>query len=121
MISEKNKKMLDVNRVLAHKITFQEKNYSDEIIDLSSYHDFISVRAEINYNKSRLYAQKLTEDIKKYLVFRIRYRKDINELMRIKYDNEYYEIESIIPLSLENLYLEITAYQYKNDIAGESL
>lgn len=114
----KDVKMLDVNRVMRDAITIQKKNTEDEIQDLDSYTDFIKVQSEVNHRKSRIINQASAENTRKYIIFRIRYRNDLDETMRIIYKNEPYQIESIIPLSNENLYLEITTYQFKNDMFG---
>lgn len=112
----KNLKMLDVHRVMRHKLIFQKPINESPIEDFDSYKDFIKVRGEINYKKSKQLSQSSGAETKRYRVFRVRYRTDLDETMRIIYKNEPYEIESIIPLNDENIYLEITAYQYKHDI-----
>lgn len=112
----KNLKMLDVHRVMRHKLTFQKPVNDSPIEDLELYEDFKKVRGEVNYKKSKQLSQSYGAETKRYRVFRIRYRADLDETMRIIYKDEPYDIESIIPLNDENIYLEITAYQYRNDI-----
>ena len=118
-MNNKSKKMLDVGRTLREKIIFQKRSESGAFVELDNYEDYISVRAEVNHFRSRLVNQGRTENTKEALVFIIRYRTDINNLMRIMYKGEPYEIQSIIPLTAENLYLEVVTYKFSNDLVGD--
>lgn len=120
-MNNKSKKLLDVNRVLREKLIFQKRSDDGPFVGLDDYEDYITVRGEVNHYRSRLVNQGRAENTREALVFIIRYRTDINNLMRIIYNNEPYEIQSIAPLTNENLYLEITAYKFSNDFMGDML
>ena len=114
----RNKKMIDISRVMREEITIQKKVNSEPIQDNFEFKDYININAEVNLYKSKLVNEAKAENTKRYIVVRIRYRKDLDESMRILYNNIPYNIESILPLSRENLYLEILAYTYINDNFG---
>ena len=114
----KDIKMLDVNRVMRERLMFRKKITDEYIQDLDAYEDYVKVRGEVNHRKSRIVNQAMAENTKEFLVFRVRYRTDLDETMIIEYKTKPYHIESIIPLSNENLYMEITCYRYKNDMFG---
>ncbi len=116
---QKKFKMIDVGVVFDTKITFQIKDNGDGITDLDAYSDYIKVSAETMYGKSRLMSQANSENTKRYRSFKIRYRKDLTETMRVINKGEPWEIESILPINNEKLYLLIDCYQIKNDLSDD--
>ena len=110
--------MNDVNRVLNAKITVQKKIIS-ELIDFGDYEDYIVISAETKFTRSRFMSQARSENTKKFITFVIRSRDDLDETMRIIYNDEPWEIESIIPITNERLYTQIECYRIMNDIMGE--
>lgn len=115
------KKMLDVGRVWNAKITFQEpvNDPNDPVINLGQYRDVCSVFAEVRYNRSRLFSQAKAENTRNSLTFIIRQRL-IPETWRIRFKEEIYQIESVMPLDRDRLYTQIEAYRYLNDQLPEA-
>lgn len=116
---DKNLKSLDFNRRLIEDILIYRKadaesinfDYKDDTIKPHLY-----LKADLNYRKSRVLREAGTESTKRYLVFTIRHNENVDETDLIKYKDQFFEIESIIPITNEKLYDEICAYAYKADI-----
>ena len=112
MLSDKKLKSLDVGRVLDHLITLQKKTIDDVSIDLDAYDDYISVYADLAIGRSKQVASSGQDANRKYRVYVIRHRTDIDESMRVKDGRSYWMIESIFPVDRERLYDELTCYRY---------
>lgn len=109
--------MKDVNKVFDCYITFQKKvEPIGPILPLDEYENHIGLWAESRFLKGKnLYAAR-SANIKTDVEFIIRYRTDLDETMRIKFDNEFYNIESILPLDNNKMYLIIKTYNIKHDM-----
>lgn len=114
----KDKKMLDVGRTMTDLISFEKKKETLPVDDLCDFVPYIKIFGEVSNYKTKLVNQARSENTKKYIVVRVRSRDDLEETMQMIVKKEKYHIESIDPLSQENLYLEITGYRYVNDMAG---
>lgn len=109
--------MKDVETVYDAHITFQKKVEStDPFKPLDNYEDHISLWAESRYLRGRnLYAARAA-NVKTDVEWKIRYKDDLDETMRIKYNNKFYEIEGILPLGNDRMFLTIKAYEIKRDM-----
>ena len=109
--------MRATQRVFDTYITFQKKIDPEVPFPaLDDYIDYISLWAESRYLRGKnLYAARAS-NVKTDVEFIIRYRTDLNEEMRIKLGDEYYEIEGILPLDNDRKFLNIKAYEIKHDM-----
>jgi len=103
------------------RITFQSKVEPDGPIPLlDDYEDYISVWAESRWLRGRNFYAARAANIKTDVEFIIRRREDLDEKMRIKLNEfgkeRYFEIEGILPLDNDRLYLQIKAYEIKHDV-----
>ena len=106
----------DTQRVYDSYITFQKKAKPTGPIATEEYEDYISLWAESRYLRGRnLYAAKAA-NVKTDVEFIIRYREDLDEKMRIKFNNKFYEIEGLLPLDNNRMYMTIRAYEIKHDM-----
>lgn len=107
----------DAQRVFDTYITFQKKVDSEGPFQaLDEYEDYISIWAESRWLRGRnLYAARAA-NVRTDVEFIIRYTTDIDEKMRIKLDDRYFEIEGILPLDNSRMYLAIKAYEVKHDM-----
>lgn len=113
----KNKAMRDVGRIFDTLITFQKKaEATGPIPPLDDYEDYESIWAESRYLRGRNLYSARAANVKIDVEFVIRYRTDLDETMRIKKENEFYEIEGILPLDNNSReYLIVKAYGIKHD------
>lgn len=117
MRANKNLKSLDFNRALSEDIEVYKKEASDvPVLDYKDLKNPLHLKAEIYYKRSRVLRESNTESTKKYLALIIRHNENIIETDIVKYKGEYWEIESIMPLSQERLYDELAIYRYREDI-----
>lgn len=114
---DKRRKMKDVSKVFDTYITLQKKAEPEgPFPPLDEYEDHISLWAESRYLRGRnLYAARAA-NVRTDVEFVIRYRTDLDETMRIKLDDRYFEIEGILPLDNNRMYLTIKAYEIKHDM-----
>lgn len=103
------------------RITFQSKVEPEgPIPSLDDYEDYISVWAESRWLRGRNFYAARAANIKTDVEFIIRRREDLDEKMRIKLNEfgkeRYFEIEGILPLDNDRLYLQIKAYEIKHDV-----
>lgn len=117
-MNSKDRKMIDVGRAMKDLITFEKKLEDLPVDDLDNYGDYIKIFGEISNYKSKLINQARAENTKKFIVVHVRNRDDLEETMRMTVKKEQYQIESIVPLTNESLYLEVTGYRYMNDMVG---
>lgn len=111
----------DAQRVFDTYITFQKKVDSEGPFQaLDEYEDYISIWAESRWLRGRnLYAARAA-NVRTDVEFIIRRREDLDEKMRIKLEKfgkeRYFEIEGILPLDNDRLYLSVKAYEIKHDM-----
>ena len=116
-MKDKKVVMRDVNKVFDCYITFQKKvEPTGPILPLDEYEDYISSWAESRFLRGKNFYAARAANIKTDVEFIIRYRTDLDETMRIKFDNEFYNIEGILPLDNNRMYLIIKAYNIKHDM-----
>ena len=114
---DKRRKMKDVNKVFDTYITFQNKvEHDGPIQPLDEYEDYISLWAESRWLRGRNFYSARAANVKTDVEFIIRYREDLDETMRIKIDDRYFNIEGILPLDNNRMYLTIKAYEIKRDM-----
>lgn len=102
---------------LRDKITFQTKAESDGPFQpLDKYEDYISLWAESRFLRGKNFYAARAANVKTDVEFIIRYRTDLDETMRVKHGNEIYNIEGILPLDNNRMYLTIKAYEIKRDM-----
>lgn len=102
---------------LRDRITFQKEVESTGPVKiLDSYEDFISLWAESRFLRGKNFYAARAANVKTDVEFIIRYRTDLDETMRIKFNNKFFEIEGILPLDNDRMYLLIKAYEIKHDM-----
>lgn len=102
---------------LNRRIMLQKKAESEgPFVDLSEYRDYKPTWAKVwHLNDRQIYAAR-SANIKTDVDFTIRYRTDLDISMRIVYDNEIYEIDSIKPLDNKRSYLVISTHIFRQDM-----
>lgn len=118
---DKRRKMKDVNKVFDTYITFQKKAELEGPFDpLDNYEEYISIWAESRWLRGKNFYAARAANVKIDVEFIIRRREDLNEKMRIKLEEfgeeRYFEIEGILPLDNDRLYMLIKAYEIKHDM-----
>lgn len=114
---DKRRKMKDVGTVYDSYITFQKKVEPEgPILPLEEYEDHISLWAESRYLRGRNFYAARAANVKTDVEWKIRYRNDIDETMRIKYNDKFYNIEGILPLDNDRLFLIVKAFEIKHDM-----
>lgn len=109
--------MKDVGKVFDTYVTFQNKVESDGPFQpLDEYEDYISLWAESRFLRGKNFYAARAANAKTDVEFIIRYRTDLDETMRIKFNNEFYNIEGILPLDNNRMYLIIKVYNIKHDM-----
>ena len=102
---------------MKNKITFQKKiNQTGPIVLLDDYEDYKTIWSKAKYLSGRNFYTARAANIKTDVEFVIRYRTDLDETMRIKFNDEFYNIEGILPLDNNRMYLIIKAYNIKHDM-----
>lgn len=116
-MKDKRLVLKDIQRVFDSLITFQVKTKSEgSVSDLDDYEDYISIWAESRWLRGKNFYTARAANVKIDVEFIIRYRDDIDEKMRIKLGDRYFEIEGILPLDNDKMYLTIKAYEIKHDM-----
>lgn len=116
-MKDKRIAMKDVNKVFDTYITFQKKVEPEgPFAPLDEYEDLISLWAESRFLRGRNFYAARSANVKTDVEFVVRYRTDLNEKMRIKLDNKFYNIEGILPLDNNRMYMTIKAYEIKHDM-----
>lgn len=116
--------MKDVGKVFDTYITLQNKVKADgPFQSLDEYEDYVSLWAESRFLRGRNFYSARAANVKTDVEFIVRYRADLCETMRIKVakdgvadENRYYNIEGILPLDNNRLYLTIKANEIKHDL-----
>lgn len=116
-MKDKRTAIKDAQTIYDSYITLQKKIDSDEpSLPLDEYEDYVSLWAESRFIRGKnLYAARAV-NVKTDVEWKIRYRTDLDETMRIKYNDKFYEIEGILPLDKSRSYLLIKAYEVKHDM-----
>ena len=99
------------------RITLRVKTVqTGPIMILDDYEDYKTIWAKAKYLSGRNFYAARAANIKTDVEFIIRYRTDLDETMRIKFNNEFYNIEGILPLDNSKTYLVVKAYNIKHDM-----
>ncbi len=116
-MKDKKIALKDVGKVFGSFITIQKKAEPDGPFQpIDEFEDYVSIWAESRWLRGRnLYAARAA-NVRTDLEFIIRYRTDIDETMRIKLGDRYFNIEGILPLDNSKGYLTIKAYEVKYDM-----
>ena len=102
---------------LKDRIIFQKKVESDGPFQpLDEYEDYKSLWAESRFLRGKNFYAARAANVKTDVEFIIRYRTDLDEKMRIKLNDEFYNIEGILPLDNNRMYLSVKAYNIKHDM-----
>ncbi len=102
---------------LRNRITFQIKvDATKPVADLDDYKDYKTIWAKVNFLRGRDFYSSRASNIKTEVEFIVRYRNDLDETMRIKFDNEFYNIEGILPVDNRKTFLVIRAYNIKHSL-----
>ena len=109
--------MKDVGTVYDAYITFQKKiEPTGPIIPLEEYEDYISIWAETRFLRGKNFYSARAANVKTDVEWKIRYRVDLDETMRIKFNDKFYAIEGILPLDNDRMYMIVKAYEIKRDM-----
>lgn len=100
---------------LNNKTTLQKKAVaSGPFQPIDEYEDYKTIWSETRYLTGKNFYAARAANIKTDVEFVIRYRTDIDETMRIKLGDKFYNIEGIIPV--DKKYLVLKAYEIKRDM-----
>lgn len=106
-----------MNVNLRDRITLQSKvEATGPFQPLDEYEDYETIWAECKFLRGRNFYAAKAANVKTNVEFIIRHRTDIDETMRIKYNDKFYEIEGIIPLDSNMMYISLNAYELKHDM-----
>lgn len=107
----------DVQTVYDAYITFQKKaEQIGPFPPLDDYEDYVSIWAESRFLRGRNFYAARAANVKTDVEWKIRYREDLDETMRVKFNGKFYEIEGILPLGNDRMFLTIKAYEIKRDM-----
>ena len=115
----KNKRlaMKDVGTVYDAYLTFQTKAEPEGPFNpLDEYEDYVSLWAETRFLRGKNFYAARAANVKTDVEWKIRYRADLDETMRIKFNGKFYNIEGILPLDNDRMYMLIKAYEIKRDM-----
>ena len=102
---------------LREKIIFQKKTEpTGPVIPLDDYEDYSSIWSEARFLRGKNFYAARAANVKIDVEFIIRYRTDLDETMRIKFNDKFYNIEGIIPADNNRMYLIVKAYEIKYDM-----
>lgn len=101
---------------LKHKIVIQkyENTVNDNGFEEEAWVDFKTVWASITNLHGREYFEAAAVQAEKTVKFTIRFTKDIDESMRIKFRDKKYNITSIDNIKYANKFIEIKAMEVDN-------
>lgn len=96
---------------LRHRITLQKyiETTDQEGFSTQEWQDIATVWASVENLYGREYWQAAAIQAENTVKFTIRYRKDIDNTMRIKFQNKLYNIISVDNIKYRNEYIEIKA------------
>lgn len=113
----KNNKMRDTNRLYDSLIEIQKKSeVTGPVKPLDSYELHAKLWAETRFLKGRNFYAARAANVKTDVEFVTRYREDLDETMRVKFNDKFYNIEGILPLDNNRMYMIIKAYEIKHDM-----
>ena len=116
-MKDKRTAMRDVGTVYDSYITFQTKiEPTGPFQPLDEYEDYTSLWAESRYLRGRNFYAARAANVKTDVEWKIRYRTDLDQTMRIKFNDKFYNIEGILPLDNNRMFLIIKAYEVKHDM-----
>lgn len=116
-MKDKKIAMKDVGKVFDTYITFQKKVESDgPFRPLDEYEDYMSLWTESRWLRGKSFYAARAANVRTDVEFVIRYREDLDERMRIKLGDRCFEIEGILPLDNNRMYLTVKAYEIKHDM-----
>ncbi|WDU84211.1 phage head closure protein [Caloramator sp. Dgby_cultured_2] len=98
---------------LRHRITFQKyiSTIDEEGFATQEWQDIASVWAAVKNLYGREYWEAAAIQAENTVKFTIRYRNDIDNTMRIKFNNKYYNIIFIDNIKYQNKFIEIKAQE----------
>ncbi|WP_123053084.1 phage head closure protein [Clostridium sp. JN-1] len=101
---------------LKHRVTFQRFTtvVNDNGFEEEAWVDFKIVWAAISNLHGREYFEAAAVQAEKTVKFTIRFIKDIDESMRIKFRDKQYNITSIDNIKYANKFIEIKAMEVDN-------
>ncbi len=116
--------MRDIGTIYDTYLTFQKKSEPNgPFDDLDKYEDYTSMWAESRFLRGKNFYSARAANVKTDVEWKIRHRLDLDEKMRIKVKKEgtedeyrYFNIEGILPLDHDRLFLIIKAYEIKHDM-----
>ena len=103
---------------MKNRITIQQKNVqTGAVVDLSgnNYTDYNTVWAKVEYTSVKEMYKSDSDVVVNTLKFIIRHRTDIKNDMRIRFNNDYYEIKGIRPLTAKKMYIIIIAESVQHE------
>lgn len=102
---------------LRHRITLQKytETTDEEGFSIQEWQDIATVWASIENLYGREYWQAAAIQAENTIKFIIRYRKDLPNDMRIKFQDQHYEIISINNIKYKNEYIEIKAKEVEKE------
>lgn len=93
------------------RITIQKKKEQQgPIPDLKgNYDDYKTIWSKVKFLKDREFWQAKASNSETVAEFTIRYRKDLDKSMRVRFDKRSFDIDGIIPLDNKKMYIAIMA------------
>ncbi|RXM59319.1 phage head closure protein [Clostridium tetani] len=101
---------------LKHRVTFQRFTtvVNDNGFEEEAWQDFKTGWAKVENLHGREYFEAAAVQAEKTVKFTIRFIKDIDESMRIKFRDKHYNITSIDNIKYANKFIEIKAMEVDN-------
>lgn len=100
---------------LRDRITLQKKKEQQgPIPNLDKFEDYKTIWSKARFLKGREFWSARASNSETTVEFTIRYRKDLDTSMRIKFDDRYFNIDGIIPLDNKKMYIAIMASEVVN-------
>lgn len=96
-----------------HQITIQKYTVSinENGFEVEDWQELITCRAKIENLHGREYFEAAVVQAEKTIKFTVRYLREIDESMRIKFREKYYNITSVDNIKFANRYMEIKALE----------
>ena len=116
-MKDKRLALRDTQRVYDTLLTFQRKKKPSGPFDPpDEYEDVLSLWAESRYLRGRNFYAARSANIKTDVEFIIRWNNEIDENMRLLVNGRTFNIEGILPLDNDRLFMSIKAYEIKHDV-----
>ena len=102
---------------LKHRITFQKfsSTFSENGFELQAWENYITVWAAVSNLHGKEYFAAAAVQAEKTVKFTIRHTSEINETMRILFNEKSYNITSIDNIKYQNRFIEIKAMEVDFD------